>query len=173
MRETGKSVIDMVILGIDPGLETVGYGVIDSERGDVTLIDYGIIKTPRNKSIAERLKLIAEGINQLIEKFSPEEIAIEELFFCTNRKTAITVAEARGAILLTAISKCDRLYEYTPNQIKLAVSGWGGADKQQVQKMVRVLLKLKEIPKPDDAADALAVAITHAQTSRMTGLYKI
>lgn len=163
----------MVILGIDPGLETVGYGVVDSERGEVTLIDFGIIKTPRNQSIPERLKLIAEGMENLIEKFSPHEIAIEELFFCTNRKTAISVAEARGVILLTAISRCDRLYEYTPNQIKLAVTGWGGADKAQIQQMVRIQLKLKEIPKPDDAADALAVAITHAQTSRMSNLYKI
>lgn len=163
----------MVILGIDPGLETVGYGIIESDKGEVSMLDYGVIKTPRNISIPERLKLIAEGITILIERFKPQEIAIEELFFCSNRKTAITVAEARGAILLTAIEKCGRLYEYTPNQIKLAVTGWGGADKPQIQQMVRVLLKLKDIPKPDDAADALAVAITHAQTSRLSGLYKI
>ncbi len=163
----------MVVLGIDPGLETVGYGVINAERGDVALIDYGIVKTPRNISVPERLKLISDGIAMLIDRHKPEEIAIEELFFCSNRKTAITVAEARGAILLTAVNRCAKLFEYTPNQIKQAVTGWGGADKPQVQQMVRVLLKLKEIPKPDDAADALAVAITHAQTSRMTGLFKI
>ncbi len=163
----------MVILGIDPGLETVGYGVINAERGEVSLIDYGTIKTPRTKSVPQRLLMIAEGLEALIEKFCPQEIAIEELFFCTNRKTAIVVAEARGVILLTAIKRCGKLYEYTPNQIKLAVAGWGGADKQQIQQMVRVQLRLKEPPKPDDAADALAVAITHAQTSRMSNLYKI
>ncbi|NCA67955.1 MAG: crossover junction endodeoxyribonuclease RuvC [Clostridia bacterium] len=163
----------MIVLGIDPGLETVGYGIINSERGDVSLIDYGIIKTPRSAGIPERLSMIAEGIGALIEKFKPDEVAVEELFFCTNRKTAITVAEARGVILLTAYNKCGRLYEYTPNQIKQAVTGWGGAEKAQIQQMVKVLLKLKDIPKPDDAADALAVAITHAQTSRMSGLFKI
>ncbi len=163
----------MVILGIDPGLETVGYGIIQSDKGDVAMLDYGIIKTPRNISIPERLKLIAEGIDILIERFKPEEIAVEELFFCSNRKTAIAVAEARGVILLTAIQKCSKLYEYTPNQIKLAVTGWGGADKPQIQQMVKVLLRLKDIPKPDDAADALAVAVTHAQTMRLSGLYRM
>lgn len=163
----------MVILGIDPGLETVGYGIIQSDKGNVAMLDYGIIKTPRNISIPERLKLIAEGIDLLIERFKPEEIAVEELFFCSNRKTAIAVAEARGVILLTAIQKCSKLYEYTPNQIKLAVTGWGGADKPQIQQMVKVLLRLKDIPKPDDAADALAVAVTHAQTMRLSGLYRI
>lgn len=170
---TDKFVVKMVILGIDPGLETVGYGIINSDRGNVSLIDYGIIKTPRKINIPERLVMIAEGISTLIERFKPEEIAIEELFFCTNRKTAITVAEARGVILLTAMKYCGSLFEYTPNQIKQAITGWGSADKAQIQQMVKVLLRLKDIPKPDDAADALAVAITHAQTSKMTGLFKI
>ncbi len=163
----------MIILGIDPGLAIVGYGVIEAVKGNFRVLDYGVITTPKEESTPVRLKMIEESLSKLIDKYQPENISIEELFFATNAKTAITVAEARGVILLTAITKCGRLYEYTPLQIKQAITGYGKADKKQVQQMVRILLKLKEIPKPDDAADALAVALTHAQTNRMSSLFEI
>lgn len=161
----------MIILGIDPGLAIVGYGVIESDHGRVRMIDFGVINTPAGMKTPLRLKMISEGMKLLIEKFKPDEIAVEELFFSNNKTTGITVAEARGVILLTAISYCEKLFEYTPNQIKQAITGWGGADKKQMQEVVRQTLRLKQIPKPDDAADALAVAITHAQTNRFTSLF--
>lgn len=163
----------MVILGIDPGIAIVGFGLINSERGNFSVIDYGVIRTPKEESVPVRLRLIADALTELIEKYKPECIAVEELFFTNNQKTAIVVAEARGVILLTSIDKCGRLYEYTPLQIKQAITGYGRADKLQIQTMVKVLLKLKTIPKPDDAADALAVALTHAQTNKMAHLFSI
>lgn len=163
----------MVILGIDPGLATIGYGVINSEKGINTALDCGVILTPKEQTLPERLKLIEKGVLRLIEKFKPDEIAMEELFFNNNQKTAITVAEARGVILLTCTKNCDRLYEYTPLQIKQALTGYGRADKQQIQQMVKTFLNLKKIPRPDDAADALAVALTHANTSRFSGGFGI
>lgn len=163
----------MVILGIDPGLAIVGYGVILSERGKVRMLDYGVINTPAKESVPVRLKMINEALIALIEKFKPDEIAVEELFFSNNQKTAIMVAEARGVILMTAIEHCGRLYEYTPMQIKQAVTGWGGAEKKQIQLVIKQLLTLKDIPRPDDAADALAVAVTHAQTNRLASLFSI
>lgn len=163
----------MIILGIDPGIAIVGYGVVRSERGNHEVVDYGVINTPKERTTPERLKMIADGLATLIDKFKPDAIAVEELFFATNAKTAITVAEARGVILLTAITKCNQLFEYTPMQIKQAITGYGRADKKQMQSMVKMLLKLATIPRPDDAADALAVALTHAQTSRMSSLFSI
>lgn len=163
----------LIILGIDPGIATLGFGVIEAERGNFKALDYGVITTPKEESTPVRLAMIEEGIKNLIERYKPDAVAIEELFFCKNQKTAIVVAEARGVALLTAIKHCGRLYEYTPMQIKQAITGYGGADKQQIQNMVRVLLKLTSIPKPDDAADALAVAICHGQTGRMAGLFGI
>ena len=163
----------MIILGIDPGIAIVGYGVIEADRGNFRAIDYGVITTPKEESTPVRLKMIEESLTKLIDKYQPENIAIEELFFQTNAKTAITVAEARGVILLTAINKCGRLYEYTPLEIKQAITGYGKADKKQMQTMVKILLKLRDIPRPDDAADALAAALTHAQTNRLSGTFRI
>lgn len=161
----------MIILGIDPGYAIVGYGLIDSVRGNYTVVDYGVITTPKDEAMPTRLAMIADALEKLIDKYKPDAVAVEELFFSNNQKTAMAVAEARGVILLTAIKSCGRLYEYTPMQIKQAMTGWGKADKLQIQTMVTRLLKLKAIPKPDDAADALAVALTCAQTSRMNGLF--
>jgi len=157
----------MVILGIDPGYATIGYGVVEkNERGLVQALDYGIISTPKNKPIAERLVLVKEGIQALIERFHPDAVSVEELFFNTNITTGIAVAEARGVILVTAQELVGRVYEYTPSQVKQAITGTGRADKMQVQYMVQLLLKLAKRPQPDDAADALAVAIAHANTNQ-------
>lgn len=161
----------MIILGIDPGLAIVGYGVVESNKGRVTPIDYGVINTPAGMRTPLRLKMIHKGLLSLFEKYHPEEIAVEELFFSNNKTTGIPVAEARGVILMTAINYTDKLFEYTPNQIKQAITGWGGADKRQMQEVVRQTLRLQSIPKPDDAADALAVALTHAQTNRFGSLF--
>ena len=156
----------MIILGIDPGFATVGWGVIKSERGNATVIDYGVITTPKEERLPARLAMLEIGIKKLIEKFKPDEIALEELFFNTNITTGINVAQARGVILLTGIKECGKLYEYTPLQIKQALTGYGRAEKRQIQAMVKTFLRLEKVPKPDDAADALAVALTHSQTSR-------
>lgn len=163
----------MIIVGFDPGLATLGYGVIRSEKGKNEMLDYGVILTPKDKNLAERLVLIEQGLKQIIEKFKPDEIAVEELFFAKNVTTGINVAHARGIILLTAIKECGRIFEYTPLQIKQALTGYGRADKNQIQQMVKTFLKLKSVPKPDDAADALAVALTHAQTNKFGGLFSI
>ena len=157
----------MVILGIDPGYATIGYGVIEkNERGLLRSVDYGIVSTPKDKSITERLLLVREGIQALIERFKPDCVAVEELFFNTNITTGIAVAEARGVILVTAHEMLGKVYEYTPSQVKQAITGSGRADKLQVQYMVQLLLKLPKKPQPDDAADALAIAVAHASTSQ-------
>ena len=161
----------MIVLGIDPGLAIVGYGVIESQKGRVRPLDYGVINTPAGMRTPLRLQMIHKGLLALFEKFKPDEIAVEELFFSNNKTTGIPVAEARGVIVMTAINYTDKLFEYTPNQIKQAITGWGGADKKQMQEVVRQTLRLKVIPKPDDAADALAVALTHAQTNRFGSLF--
>ena len=164
----------MTILGFDPGLATLGYGVIKVDNaGKAEMVDYGIISTPKEKNLPERLVLLEKGVKQVIEVFKPDEIAIEELFFAKNVTTGIIVAHARGVILLTAIKECGRIYEYTPLQIKQALTGYGRADKHQIQSMVKTFLRLKSIPRPDDAADALAVALTHSQTNKLGGLFKI
>lgn len=161
----------MVILGIDPGYAIVGYGLVNSEKGNFSVIDYGVITTPKEEAMPTRLAMIGDAMTKLIEKYKPDCVAVEELFFSNNQKTAINVAQARGVIVLTAINHCGKLYEYTPMQIKQAMTGWGKADKTQIQAMVTRLLKLKSIPKPDDAADALAVALTHAQTNKLSSLF--
>lgn len=163
----------MIILGIDPGFAIVGYGVIEANGGNFKVIDYGAINTPKTEALPVRLAMIEEGLNKLIEKYRPDAVSVEELFFTKNITTGIAVAEARGVILLTAVKGCGHLYEYTPGQIKQAITGYGGADKQQMQHMTKILLGLREIPKPDDAADALAVALTHAQTNRLSGQFRI
>ena len=163
----------MIILGIDPGLAIVGYGVVESVKGRVKALDYGVINTPAGLRTPLRLQMIHKGLLTLFDRYKPDEIAVEELFFSNNKTTGIPVAEARGVILMTAIEYTDKLFEYTPNQIKQAITGWGGADKKQMQEVVRQTLRLQAIPKPDDAADALAVALTHAQTNRFGSLFGI
>ncbi len=161
----------MIVLGIDPGLATVGYGVVDcDERVRLKLIDYGTILTAAGVELPKRLVQIARGMEQLIDTYKPDCIAFEELFFNKNVKTAINVAQARGAAVVAARLKSEELFEYTPLQVKQAVVGYGRADKNQVQMMVKTLLGLKEIPQPDDAADAVAVAICHAHSARTAGI---
>ncbi len=155
----------MIILGIDPGLAIVGFGVIDKQKSRTEVIDYGVIRTPKEDTLPQRLDKVYKGMCELIEKYKPEQVAIEELFFNTNITTGIAVAEARGVIILACMNKGCRLFEYTPLQIKQALTGNGRADKQQVQYMVKAILKLKSIPKPDDAADGLAAALCHSQTN--------
>ena len=155
----------MIILGIDPGLATIGYGVISSESGKSKSIDHGAVITKAGLLLERRLELIYEHINDIIEKHKPDAMAIEELFFNKNVKTAIDVAHARGVILLSAAKHGLNIYEYTPLQIKQSVVGYGRAEKHQVMYMVKLLLGLNEVPKPDDTADALAVALCHANFS--------
>ncbi|MBE5742792.1 MAG: crossover junction endodeoxyribonuclease RuvC [Clostridiales bacterium] len=163
----------MIILGIDPGFATMGWGVIKSEKGNASVVDYGVVTTPKNESLPTRLAMLESGVKQLIDKFKPDEIALEELFFNTNITTGINVAQARGVILLTCVKECGRLYEYTPLQIKQALTGYGRAEKIQMQMMVKTFLRLEKIPRPDDAADALAVALTHNQTRRLKNPFGI
>ncbi|MGN0804313.1 MAG: crossover junction endodeoxyribonuclease RuvC [Candidatus Coproplasma sp.] len=164
----------MIILGIDPGFGTMGYGVIEKlNNGNIVPVDYGVLTTPKDETFPVRLAILEQGLNKLYEKFKPNEIALEELFFTKNVTTGIQVAEARGVILLSAIKYCGRLYEYTPNQIKQALTGYGKADKVQMMHVVQSILRLKSIPRPDDAADALAVALCHAHTSRFGLMYGI
>ncbi len=153
----------MRILGIDPGFATVGWAVIDSERGNLYPVAYGAITTPAHTNFESRLLMIKNDLETVIEKYSPTEMAIEELFFNTNITTGIAVAEARGVILCTAHAKGLKISEYTPLQVKQAVVGYGKAEKHQVIAMVTSILKLKKPPKPDDTADAVAIAICHSQ----------
>ena len=153
----------MIILGIDPGVATVGFGVIRAEGSAQTMIRCGVISTPADMRLSARLTQIYNDLLQLIDMFKPDVIAIEELFFNTNHKTGIAVAHGRGVILLAGETRGIPMYEYTPLQVKQAVAGYGRADKKQVMEMVRRLLKLDTVAKPDDASDALAIAICHAR----------
>lgn len=155
----------MRILGIDPGVAIVGFGLIEMERSAVRMLQYGAINTSAGLPLATRLVQIEQDLTQLIRQFQPDEIAIEELFFSKNITTGIAVAHARGVILYTAERLHLPVYEYTPMQIKQAVVGYGLADKHQVMDMTRRLLKLRSIPRPDDAADALAIAMCHARSA--------
>ena len=164
----------MVILGIDPGLATMGYGVLEKDRnGNVKVLDYGVVLTPKEENLPVRLALLEEGIGKILDKFKPDEIAVEELFFSKNVTTGIAVAHARGVTLLTCVKRCGRLFEYTPMQIKQALTGYGKADTRQMQQVTAQLLRLKSIPRADDAADALAVALCHSYTSRLSSLFGI
>ena len=164
----------MIILGIDPGYGTMGYGVIEKlDNGNVVPVDYGVVKTPSNESFPVRLAMLEEGLNRIYQKFTPAEIAVEELFFTKNITTGIPVAHARGVILVSAIKYCGRLFEYTPMQIKQALTGYGRADKGQMQRCVASHLRLPSVPRPDDAADALGVALCHAFTSRFSGMFGV
>lgn len=154
----------MRILGIDPGYAIVGYGVVELERSKFTAVDYGVVTTPAKRPIEERLETVYLRISEIIEKYKPDSMAIEELFFNSNHTTAIPVAEARGVILLAAKQKKIKIFEYTPLQVKSAVVGYGRAEKHQVIAMTTSMLGLPKPPKPDDAADALAIAICHGNT---------
>lgn len=152
----------MIILGIDPGLATLGWGVIESDKGRQRLIDYGCIITTPGQRFPERLKQIGNEMRVLLNRYQPEEIAFEELFFARNVTTALTVGAARGVGIAVCAEYTDKLFEYTPMQVKQAVVGYGKAEKQQIQQMVKLLLHMEEIARPDDAADAIAIALTHS-----------
>jgi crossover junction endodeoxyribonuclease RuvC len=149
------------ILGIDPGYAIVGFGVVEYESARFSLVDMGAITTPAEMPFEARLKAIYLDMCELIKTYAPQEMAIEKLFFNTNQKTAIDVAQARGVTLLPAIMQGIPIFEYTPLQVKSSIVGYGRAEKKQVQEMTRNMLHLKEVPKPDDTADAVALAITH------------
>jgi crossover junction endodeoxyribonuclease RuvC len=157
----------MRILGIDPGTGILGFGVIDVERGKAQLVDAGVIRTPVKEDDAVRLLTIYEELTDIIAQNKPTIMSVEKLFFARNVTTAMTVAQARGVVLLCGMQSGMQIFEYTPMQIKQSITGYGKADKKQMQEMVRVILKLKEIPQPDDAADALAAALTHSMTARL------
>ena len=165
----------MVIVGIDPGLAIVGFGVIETDGRAFRVLNYGVITTPAGMPTPRRLSMIYEDVTELMNRYHPDAVALEELFFYANVTTGINVAQARGVALIAAAHAVsdEQLFEYTPMQIKLATCGYGHADKHQIQQMVKTLLRLKEIPQPDDAADALAVAICHAQTFQLGASYTI
>ena len=156
----------MRIIGVDPGTGILGFGIIETSKGTAQLVDAGVIRTPVHEDDAVRLQTIYDELSDIIAAAKPDTMSVEKLFFARNVTTAITVAQARGVVLLCGKQAGLALYEYTPLQIKMALTGYGRADKKQVQEMVRVVLQLKEVPKPDDCADALAAALTHAQTMR-------
>jgi crossover junction endodeoxyribonuclease RuvC len=156
----------MKILGIDPGTGILGFGVIEIVNRKAKLVDAGVIRTPVKEDDAVRLLTIYEELTEIIQANKPDHLAVEKLFFARNVTTAMTVAQARGVVLLCGMQAGLTIYEYTPMQIKQAVTGYGRADKKQVQEMVKVILGLQVVPKPDDAADALAAAITHSMTLR-------
>jgi len=153
------------ILGIDPGYARAGWSILEKTGQKLGLIKFGCIETPKDMEHAERLKFLNKELEKIIKKYQPEVLAVEDLFFFKNLKTAIKVAEARGVILMTAFNNKLIIKEYTPLQIKQALTGYGRADKNQIQQMVKMILNLKQIPKPDDAADAVAVAITCANSN--------
>lgn len=166
----------MIILGIDPGYAIVGYGVIDYRNNHFTVIEYGAILTDAKTPFNLRLEKIYDGLSEIIEKHKPEAMSIEKLFYNNNAKTVIDVSQARGVIMLAAQKKGVKAFEYTPLQVKQSVVGYGRAEKKQVQEMTRRILALEKVPKPDDTADALAMAICHAHSSgslSLTGNMKI
>ena len=157
----------MRVLGVDPGSIKSGYGIIDEQENTLIMVEYGVIRTAPKTPLAQRLLQISSRLQQLIAQFHPQVLAIEDIFFAHNVKSALKLGQSRGAILLTAAQAGLDIAEYTPLEVKQSVVGYGRADKSQVQQMVKVLLHLKEIPKPDDAADALAIAICHHHSAKM------
>ena len=154
-------------LGIDPGTATTGYGLVRlMPDGELVAVDFGILSTPKDEEPAARLEMLYDALTKLLRKHKPETSGVEKLFFSRNVTTAIAVGQARGVVMLALQKAGVEIFEYTPNEVKQAVAGYGSADKRQVQEMVRALLQLEKIPKPDDAADALAIAITHLNTRR-------
>jgi crossover junction endodeoxyribonuclease RuvC len=160
------------ILGIDPGIAIVGFGFVDKVGSNVTPVQYGCIQTEAHTPEEDRLLHVYEGMVQLIDKYKPDAVALEKLFFNRNVTTAMIVSQARGVMILAAVQKGLPVAEYTPLQVKQAIVGYGKAEKKQVQEMVKIYLHLKETPKPDDVADALAVAICHAHSSTLNSLIK-
>ena len=160
-RQGGLNTI--VVLGIDPGYALMGWGVVESEGGRMKLLGYGCVETKAGVPMQHRLRTLQLSIRDLVNIYQPDDVAFEELFFARNVTTALMVGAARGAAIIAAAEYTESLYEYTPMQIKQAVTGWGKADKKQVQQMVKLLLHMEEVPRPDDAADAIACAITHCQ----------
>ena len=160
----------MIILGIDPGFAIVGVGIIEYKGNKFRTIDYFALTTKAHTPIEERLKVIYEGIADAINKYKPDFIAIEELFFNNNAKTAIQVGQARGVILLAGVNANIPIYEYTPLQVKQALTGYGRASKSQIQQMMKSMLGLTEVPKPDDVADALAIAVCHGNSMRFNSI---
>lgn len=163
----------MIIFGIDPGLAISGYGIINYIGNKFEVLEYGAVITESHEEFPKRLKKIYDGYTELFKKYKPEAVAIEELFYNKNVKTAIAIAEARGVHLLAAENENIPLYEYTPLQIKQGIVGYGRAEKRQVQEMVKVILHLESIPKPDDVADGLAAAICHAHSLKFANKFKI
>ncbi|MCR4963859.1 MAG: crossover junction endodeoxyribonuclease RuvC [Firmicutes bacterium] len=162
----------MIILGLDPGTAITGYGLIEAVAGSYRLLNYGCIRTEPGHSDAARLLKLHEDLCFLLDAARPEQVAVEKLFFNRNTTTAVPVGQARGVLLLTCAQRDLPIGEYTPLEVKQALTGYGRADKKQIQYMVAKLLRMKEIPKPDDAADALAIAITHAHYYRNAHLWK-
>jgi crossover junction endodeoxyribonuclease RuvC len=162
----------MLVIGLDPGTAITGYGIVrDDEEGGLLAVDYGVIETPSKLSMPERLLKLHQGLSEVINLHRPENSAVEKLFFQKNVKTAISVGQARGVALLALAEKQLPISEYAPMEVKQAVAGYGGADKKQVQLMVKALLNLETLPRPDDAADALAVAICHLHSAQMRSIY--
>lgn len=160
-------------MGIDPGIAILGYGLVEYKGNSFKVIDYGAVTTEAGTPMSHRLMIIHKELTELLEKYKPEAFAVEELFFNKNIKTALTVGHARGVAVVAAANMNIPIYEYTPLQVKQAIAGYGRAEKKQMQQMVKVLLNLKEVPKPDDVADALAVAICHGNSSNFAHLFKL
>ena len=163
----------MIILGVDPGYAIVGIGIVEYVGNKFRPITYTAITTPAKMNTVDRLKKIYDDLTEIIETYKPDAMAIEELFFNSNQKTAINVAQARGVLLTAAANKGIPISEYTPLQVKQSVTGYGRAEKKQIQEMVKMILHLNAIPKPDDAADGLALAICHAHSSKMNNMLNI
>lgn len=160
----------MLVLGIDPGVAITGYGLLDGSAEDARLVTSGVITTPSTLPLSRRLLALHQELARLVEQYHPQVAAVEELFFGRNARTALAVGQGRGAVLLALAQAGLAVYEYTPMQVKQAVVGYGRAGKEQVQEMVRLLLRLEAAPQPDDAADAVAVALCHLQSSRLSAL---
>ena len=164
----------MLVIGIDPGTAITGYGVVrESDDGSLEVVDFGVILTPKDSPMPRRLLNLYRGLQNIINLHQPQSSAVEKLFFQRNVRTALTVGQARGVVLL-ALTEADLpIAEYTPLEVKQAIAGYGGADKNQVQQMVKALLNLDQVPHPDDAADALAIAICHIHSARLRALYDV
>jgi crossover junction endodeoxyribonuclease RuvC len=161
----------MRILGIDPGTATTGWAIIEEIKGKIFPVAYGHISTSPKNSVSERLKEVADDLEKIIKKYRPQEAAIEDIFFFKNLKTAVKVSQSRGAMLLTVENKNIKIASYTPLQVKQAITGYGRAEKKQIQLMVKNILKLKSIPKPDDTADAIAIALCHLNSRKINSLH--
>ena len=161
----------MIVLGIDPGTAKTGFGLVEEDAaGEAKLIRYGVILTPAGGPMPERLRSIYQDVTALIRAAAPESVAVEELFFSRNVTSALSVGQARGVVLLAAAQAGLTVYEYKPNEVKQALVGYGNADKKQIQEMLRIMLRLEDIPRPDDAADAVAVAVCHLHSMRLRKL---